>query len=74
MTATIPKIRERERQAILKSLRAGVVPRIGLQHIQVGRKAEVSALLEDLEAGQAKVARVCLDSSSADSDRARASS
>jgi hypothetical protein len=45
---TVPKIRDRERQAILKSLRAGVVPRIGLQHIQVGRKAEVSALLDDL--------------------------
>jgi hypothetical protein len=44
----MPKIRDRERQAISKSLRAGVVPRIGLQHIQVGRKAEVSALLDDL--------------------------
>ncbi len=44
-----PKIKDRERQAILKSLRAGVVPRIGLQHIQVGRKAEVGALLQDLD-------------------------
>ena len=44
-----PKIRERDRQAILKALRAGVVPRVGLQHIQVGRKAEVSAVLRDLE-------------------------
>ena len=49
MTTTIPRIRDRERQAILRSLRAGVVPRIGLQHIQVGRKAEVSAVLKDLE-------------------------
>jgi hypothetical protein len=48
-TTTAGKIRERERQAILKSLRAGVVPRIGLQHIQVGRKAEVAALLSDLD-------------------------
>jgi hypothetical protein len=43
------KIRDRERQAILNSLRAGVVPKVGLQHIQVGRKSEVSAILKDLE-------------------------
>ena len=46
---TVPKIRERDRQAILKALRAGVVPRVGLQHIQVGRKAEVQAVLHDLD-------------------------
>ena len=44
-----PKIRERDRQAILKALRAGVVPRVGLQHIQVGRKAEVQSILRDLD-------------------------
>jgi len=43
-----PKILTRERNAILTSLAAGVVPRVGLQHVQVGRKAEVKALLEDL--------------------------
>jgi len=42
-------IRPREREAILQSLRAGVVPRIGLQHIQVGRQAEVAAILDDLQ-------------------------
>ena len=42
-------IRPRERDAILQSLRAGVVPRIGQQHIQVGRANEVRALLSDLE-------------------------
>lgn len=42
------RILPRERAAILNSLAAGVVPRVGLQHIQVGRKAEVTALLEDL--------------------------
>jgi hypothetical protein len=42
-------IKPREREAILQSLRAGVVPRIGLQHIQVGRKDEVAAILKDLE-------------------------
>jgi hypothetical protein len=48
-TAAAPKIRDRDRQAILKSLRAGVVPRVGLQHIQVGRKAEVGAILRDFQ-------------------------
>lgn len=48
-TLAAPKIRERDRQAILKALRAGVVPRVGLQHIQVGRKAEVQAILKDLD-------------------------
>jgi hypothetical protein len=42
-------IKPRERNAILQSLRAGVVPRIGLQHIQVGRKDEVAAILSDLD-------------------------
>lgn len=44
-----PAIKTREREAILQSLRAGVVPRIGLEHIQVGRKAEVAAILRDLD-------------------------
>ena len=43
------RILERERAAILSSLGAGVVPRLGLQHIQVGRKQEVAAMLEDLK-------------------------
>lgn len=43
------KIRPRERDAVIQSLRAGVVPRLGLQHIQVGRAAEVKALLEEIE-------------------------
>ncbi len=43
------KIPSRERTAILRSLAAGVVPAIGLQHIQVGRLEEVEALVEDLE-------------------------
>ncbi|MCK6440059.1 MAG: ATP-binding protein [Planctomycetes bacterium] len=42
------KIKERERTAILQSLNSGVVPRIGLHHIQVGRKRETEALLQDL--------------------------
>lgn len=41
-------IRERDRDAILQSLRAGVVPRRGQQHIQVGRKDELSVLIQDI--------------------------
>jgi hypothetical protein len=43
------KLRPRERDAIIQSLRAGVTPRTGLQHIQVGRAREVDALLKDIE-------------------------
>lgn len=43
------KIPVRERTAILQSLKAGVVPAIGLPHIQVGRKEEVEALVKDLQ-------------------------
>lgn len=43
------RIRETERSAILSSLGAGVVPSIGLRHIQVGRKAEIEALIGDLQ-------------------------
>lgn len=52
------RINNRERTAILQSLSAGVVPRIGLSHIQVGRRDEVEALVQDLkviEAGGATV-------------------
>jgi predicted NACHT family NTPase len=42
------KIRARVRDTILQSLGAGVVPRTGQQHIQVGRIDEVRALLEDI--------------------------
>jgi len=42
-------IKRRERDAILQSLQAGLVPKLGLHLIQVGRKPEVSAILADLE-------------------------
>ncbi len=45
MTAIKPK----ERDAIIQSLRAGVVPRVGQHLIQVGRLREVEALLRDIE-------------------------
>ena len=43
------EIKRRERDAILQSLQAGLVPRLGLHLLQVGRKDEVAALLKDLE-------------------------
>lgn len=42
-------IKRRERDAVLQSLQAGLVPRQGLHLIQVGRKKEVEATLQDLE-------------------------
>ena len=42
------KISRRESGALMNSLTAGVVPRIGLRHIAVGRKNEVNAFLHDL--------------------------
>ncbi len=43
------KIRPKERDSVLQSLRAGVVPRAGQHLIQVGRAKEVEALLKDIE-------------------------
>ena len=43
------QLRPRERDAIIQSLRAGVTPRSGLQHIQVGRSKEIETLLKDIE-------------------------
>ena len=43
------RIRPRERDTILQSLSAGVVPRRGHQHIQVGRSDEIQALMRDLD-------------------------
>lgn len=49
MNSPAKRIKPKERDTILQSLRAGVVPRLGLQHIQVGRSAEIQALIQDLE-------------------------
>jgi len=43
------KIPKRVSTALINSLGAGVVPRVGLEHIAVGREKEVTALLQDLE-------------------------
>lgn len=42
-------IKRREKDAIIQSLRAGVVPKLGLQHIQVGRYREIEELVRDME-------------------------
>ncbi|CAK8720308.1 ATP-binding protein [Candidatus Electrothrix laxa] len=49
MTENYKRLRPRERDSILQSLKAGVTPRTGLQHIQVGRVNEVKAVLSDIE-------------------------
>lgn len=43
------QIKRRERDAVLQALQAGLVPKQGLHLIQVGRKAEVSSILQDIE-------------------------
>jgi len=45
----LPRIKVRDRDVILQALAAGVVPRTGLRHIQVGRAAEVGALIRDID-------------------------
>ncbi len=55
-------ISRRESAALINSLTGGVVPRIGLRHIAVGRKPEVEAFLHDLstvEEGGAAFRLVC---------------
>ena len=44
-----PRLRPRDRDAIISSLRAGVVPRRGFAHIQVGRADEIAAIGRDLD-------------------------
>src|SRR5665648_416800 len=46
----MPKnIKNKERDAIIQSLKSGVVPRLGLRHIQVGRSQELSSLVKNIE-------------------------
>lgn len=46
MARTIPK---RIAATVMNSLKGGVVPRIGLEYIAVGRRAEIDALLGDID-------------------------
>lgn len=43
------KIPRRIAQTLINSLKGGVVPRVGLPYVTVGRKAEIDALLRDVE-------------------------
>ena len=43
-----PRVPKRVAAVILNSLKGGVVPRIGLPYITVGREVEIRALLTDL--------------------------
>lgn len=43
------KIPKRIASAVINSLKGGVVPRIGLPYITVGREAEINALLHDVD-------------------------
>ena len=42
-------IRTKDRDALIQSLRAGVVPRVGQHLIQVGRVGELNAILKDVD-------------------------
>lgn len=46
---TTKQIRPKERDTIIQALSAGVVPRLGLPHIQVGRAGEIGALVRDID-------------------------
>lgn len=41
-------IKAKERETIIQSLTSGVVPRLGLQHIQVGRNEELKSFVNDV--------------------------
>jgi len=49
MTQRHRRIRAAERDSIIQSLKAGVSPRVGIQHIQVGRAKEIEAINKDVE-------------------------
>ncbi|NDJ16592.1 ATP-binding protein [Myxacorys almedinensis] len=45
----MPKLPKRISTALINALSAGVVPRSGLEHLAVGREAELAIILQDLE-------------------------
>lgn len=49
MTAARKPVKTKERDAIIQALNAGVVPRLGLHHVQVGRVDEIRAMLKDID-------------------------
>ncbi|MDE0629940.1 MAG: ATP-binding protein [Caldilineaceae bacterium] len=49
MASRRTRIRARERDAIIQSLKAGVAPRVGIQHVQVGRVNEIESINRDVD-------------------------
>lgn len=49
MSETKKRIRPKDRATIIQALRAGVVPRSGLHHVQVGRSDELAQLNSDID-------------------------
>lgn len=49
MTTVKKMIRPKDRATIIQALRAGVVPRSGLHHVQVGRAGELAQLKNDID-------------------------
>lgn len=49
MSDTKKRIRPKDRATIIQALRAGVVPRSGLHHVQVGRSDELAQLNNDID-------------------------
>ena len=43
------KVPRRIAQTLINALKGGVVPRVGLPYITVGRRSEIEALLSDVE-------------------------
>ncbi len=41
-------IKAKDRDTVIQALRAGVVPRVGLRHVQVGRAREVQEIIKDV--------------------------
>lgn len=42
-------IKPKDRETVIQSLKSGVVPRLGLQHIQVGRSEELKSFINDID-------------------------
>lgn len=49
MPKLMPKLPKRVSTALINALAAGVVPRVGLEHISVGREQEIDAIARDLD-------------------------
>src|SRR6185312_17424645 len=45
----IPRIPRRILTAVMNSIAAGVTPRTGIEHLAVGRKEEIGAIVTDLD-------------------------